>query len=87
MSEVYIGKRKVKGVPCDSTSGNAVWIKAGYYWQEGTRHTKLITKSRSVLSDFYYENNKSLIPWKQNSAKQKLAKMQKLIKAYGTICP
>lgn len=81
--EVYIGKRQVRGVPSSSTNGKQVWIKAGCYWQEGNKYIKLLTKSRSILSEFYYANDKSLVPYKKNAAKEKLKQIQKLKKTYA----
>jgi hypothetical protein len=85
--EVYIGKRQVRGVPSSSTNGKPVWIKAGYYWQEGDKYIKLLTKSRSVLSNYYYANEKSLVPYKENASKQKLARLRKLKQLYALTCP
>lgn len=84
---VKINRREVRAVPSDSTSGKSQWIKAGHYWHEENKYIKLLTRSHSVLSEFYYANDKSLVPWRENSAKQKLARKQKLKQMYGTICP
>jgi hypothetical protein len=83
-----IRKRSIRGIPSDSTSGKPVWIKYGYYWQEKDRYIKLLTKSHSVMSDLYYANDKSLVPWKENLKKKNKTKTKKLIEKYGKLtCP